>query len=231
MIKSIHNAAFYGDLGAIKRFIEENGVEVDQRDSGENTALIETLFSFDKHPNECLPIVEYLIEKGADVNAKSSCGWTALLLAKTLPIAKILVEHGAKIEDTLSNGKTPLIEHSFMGDTDVVKYLLSLGANVKAKDENGDTALHLANNVEISKALVEHGADIDAIDNEGMTPLIYSARWGGLKKEIIAYLESVGANKSIKDKDGKTARDACCEWYHAPDKMLIRMWLRDILKP
>ena len=40
MIKSIHNAAFYGDLGAIKRFIEEKGVEVDQRDSGENTALI-----------------------------------------------------------------------------------------------------------------------------------------------------------------------------------------------
>ena len=68
---NIHEAAENGDLSSVQWFIEKEGVNVDKRDSNNWTPLIWASVYSDDHPNECLSIVEYLIEKGADVNAKN----------------------------------------------------------------------------------------------------------------------------------------------------------------
>ena len=88
----------------------------------------------------------FLIEKGADVKTKGNHGWTALHFAETLEVAKILVEHGADIEAVLYDGDTPLIRQSEHGNVDIVKYLLSVGANKKAKNKGGQTAFDVACN-------------------------------------------------------------------------------------
>ena len=108
------------------------------------TPLIYAPWNSNNHPNESLSVIEYLIEKGANVNAKKEGGWTALHLAKTLEIAKTLVEHGSDIEVVNDYGETPLIDHSYHGRVNIVKYLLSVGANKEAKRKDGKTAYDVA---------------------------------------------------------------------------------------
>ena len=47
-------------------------------------------------------IVEYLIEKGVDINAKGDCSWTALMYASwnnRLEIVKFLIENVANLNE------------------------------------------------------------------------------------------------------------------------------------
>ena len=57
---------------------------------------------------------------------------------------------------------------------ETVGVLLSHGADVDGKDEDGFTALHFAARADASKAveiLLKHGADSDAKNDSGVTPL------------------------------------------------------------
>ena len=49
---------------------------------------------------------------------------------------------------------------------DIVKYLLEKGANTEAIDYEGKTPLHIARNIDTAKYLVEKGADLEAKDND-----------------------------------------------------------------
>ena len=114
--KDIFDAAFKGDLSSVQWFIEKEGVNVDECGFYNQTPLISASKSSQ------LSIVKYLIEKGADVNAKNIGGWTALHFARTLEVAKCLVDHGADIESVNKYENTPLIWHSETGHDDIVKY-------------------------------------------------------------------------------------------------------------
>ena len=86
------------------------------------------------------------------------------------------------------------------------EYLLSHGANINKKDNNGCTALHYAaceNSKEAVELLISHGANINEKDNYGETALHYAA--SNNSKEIVELLISHGANINAKDKDGETA--------------------------
>ena len=64
-----------------------------------------------------------------------------------------------------------------------IEFLLSCGANVNARDDYGQTPLHLAvkgEAADISQALIAAGADIKIKDAFGYTPVDYSALPGGL---------------------------------------------------
>lgn len=100
-------------------------------------------------------ILKLLIDNGANVNLQNHFGKTALMYAiqyDNLEAVKILVEHKADInlatyklediqgysEQQLSAGqRTPLMYAAWHASDDIVKYLLSKGANPEAKDTNG----------------------------------------------------------------------------------------------
>jgi ankyrin repeat protein len=50
--------------------------------------------------------------------------------------------------------------------------------------------------------LIDHGADVNCIDNDGKTPLHWAVMNG--RNDIIKMLISAGADKSIKDRDNLT---------------------------
>ena len=64
------------------------------------------------------------------------------------------------------------------GKAETVKLVLQMGADVNARDKNGDTFLHRATERERGKAikvLLEVGADVNARNNKGRTPLLIAA--------------------------------------------------------
>ena len=73
-----------------------------------------------------LPIVQYLIEKGANIEGKTP----PHIACKNghLPVAQYLVEIRANIEAKDSNEQTPLHYTSRWDKTDIAKYLVSKGA-------------------------------------------------------------------------------------------------------
>ncbi|EAY08855.1 ankyrin repeat protein, putative [Trichomonas vaginalis G3] len=87
----------------------------------------------------------------------------------------------------------------------LLEYLISKGADINAKDEDGCTPLHYAagnNNKETAEILISNGADINAKNKDGSTPLHWAAIDGS--KETTEILISNGADINAKDKDGCT---------------------------
>jgi ankyrin repeat protein len=142
--------------------------------------------------------VRRLLSNGADVNAKKNYGATPLHWASNkghVQVFKELVEHGADVDAKDNEESTPLHCACANGRVAVVNELLSPtdsngettiilgkrksrgGADVDAKDRNGDSPLHCASwngHVLVVKALLSGGADICAVNNSGRLPVHYA---------------------------------------------------------
>ena len=65
-----------------------------------------------------------------------------------------------------------------MGEAVIVRRLLDHGANANARDKNGRTPLLLTWRIEIMRLLLDYGASVNAKDKEGMTLLKREFRSG-----------------------------------------------------
>jgi len=118
-------------------------------------------------------------------------------------------------------GKTALIYASAFGHQHIVDYLLDKRpkneVDVNLTDDTQKSALHHATKrarktrgkpqVGIVKALVDNGAQVDAADHNGCTPLIFAV--GNNDDGVAEVLLDAGANVNLKDHQGHTA------WYYA----------------
>ena len=95
------------------------------------------------------PMVEYLIGKGANPNELDDdkitpLGWA--VIANYPGIVQSLLTRGARVNHVDNRGMTPLLYAASIdyGDTVVIETLIAAGADVKAKNKEGLTALDLA---------------------------------------------------------------------------------------
>lgn len=95
-----------------------------------------------------LGLFRTLLNMGADVNATSHSGYTALAAAANngrKEIVELLLKNNANVNAQESIlGSTPLIRASGKGYADIVKLLIEHGANPNIKDNDGQTAYDLA---------------------------------------------------------------------------------------
>ncbi|PWK46377.1 ankyrin repeat protein [Pleionea mediterranea] len=92
--------------------------------------------------------VKQLLQHGANINAKTNAGDTALIITgwstNNITLIKYLVEAGADLNIANNNGDTPLMDAAYLGKLGTLKYLLDKGANTELKNKRGFTALDLA---------------------------------------------------------------------------------------
>ncbi|MYG63595.1 MAG: hypothetical protein F4025_07410 [Synechococcus sp. SB0669_bin_7] len=79
---------------------------------------------------------------------------------------------------------------------------ISQGADPKARAEDGWTPLHVAENPEVVKVLLDAGADLEARTDLGATPLHTAASDGS--PEVVKALLDAGADLEARDQFGKT---------------------------
>ena len=155
----IFEAASLGELERLKQIVEKNPSIINSYSPDGFTPLALAAYLGQKDT------VEYLISKGANVNAlaKNTTGFTALTGAvsqNNTEITKILVENGANVNHQYEGGYTPLIHAAASGNLELVRILLDANANPNVRTKDGTTALSAAiskEHAEVAKVLKSHG--------------------------------------------------------------------------
>ena len=103
------------------------------------------------------------------------------------------------------SGATPLYDAARMGTYEMVKSLVTYGADPTVATKAGLTPLHQAaarGNLDMVKDLVQAGADVNAIAENGRTPIFYAAERG--KASTVNFLLEKKAEINLDDKNGLT---------------------------
>lgn len=203
---TVWKAAAQGLLSELRDMVE-SGVEVNALENGDVTPLHEAA------RNGQFPVAEWLLNAGANVNARTlpvrderegCCPLHEAAMSGHTSIVRLLLDHQAKINAKTSDGFTPLMCAVERDHTEVVELLISRGANVNLKGQHG-TALHIASsNVEIARLLLVNGADMrcrNAFLHE--TPLMVAAY--GKSLDVVRLLLDAGAEPNDTDRSGETA--------------------------
>jgi len=197
-------AARHGNLGIVKA-LATAGADIHARSKYGDTAL--TAATYFCHPN----VSEFLIEQGADVNAKNDgFGSTPLMLAaecNDVAIVGALIKRGAKINETNKKGMTALTSAAIKGHVAVVQLLLSSGADTEKYGPKIGTALYEASQQghdAIVKLLINKGADINwKSKHNGWTPLMIAVAEG--HSSTVSILLEAGAKVNLTNDKGRTA--------------------------
>ena len=128
-----------------------------------------------------------------------------------LEMVKKAVKKGAKIDKKDIAGQTALIYAADGGQLEVVKYLVSQGADVNAssgKHGRGTALIYAAanNHTEIVSFLLENGANINAVTPyQKETAILWATAMG--HKEMVELLLEKGADPHIEARYGEDAID------------------------
>jgi ankyrin repeat protein len=174
-----------------------------------------------------LEIVRRLLDRGANPNVR--------LIRPVRP---------RKVNSTnnrlLGVGATPLHRAASHADVKALRLLLDAGADSNVTTQIGTTALMLAaglgwrelysggtetDAIEFMKVCLERGADINAANGEGNTPLHGAAQRGS--EALIRFLVAAGARLDAKNKQGLTPLDEALGF--APVRVGAAALLRDLM--
>ncbi len=94
-----------------------------------------------------------------------------------------------KISENFEDSEKNSLVSQAANSLPILTFLINQNADVNAPNANGETALHLTNNVKIARLLVENGANINIKDKQNHTALYYAKQQKNAG--MIRFLESV----------------------------------------
>ncbi|KAL0276237.1 UNVERIFIED_CONTAM: hypothetical protein PYX00_003845 [Menopon gallinae] len=208
---ALHIAAALGHLTVVHVLLQAR-TQINAMDAEQNTPLTLAVLA---RQND---VVKYLVKCGADLILKGEDGMTPLHIAAKcgnvsacyhiLNATKLPPRYIDSLDD---GGWTPMVWASEFNHLEVVRFLMSKGADPLIRDAEQNIALHWAafgGSIDIVELYLNDGSDINAVNVHGDTPLHIAARQD--KYNCVLLLLARGAKSDLKNKDGEYARD-CSE--------------------
>jgi ankyrin repeat protein len=201
-IDDVFTAAWLGDLPALSGYVQRHSELVNAIDPADDFQEVSLLC----HAicGGSTGTVQLLLERGAEVKRHSGQLLTMAVVMNRVDLVKLLIEHGADVERAgllgrLDDAERPVADLLIASGKKVpawmlpracrpdvstnelhrVRVLLDYGASVDDRGRYGLTALHYAvrgGKLPLIKLLLESGAQANALDEKGLTPLLHLAK-------------------------------------------------------
>ncbi|KAL4959687.1 ankyrin repeat-containing domain protein [Aspergillus stella-maris] len=215
----LHRAAANGHISIVEKLLDGE-LNVDKHNRKGQTALMMAA----KHGRSSM--IRLLLNRGSGINHRDNAGNTALFKAikhRHDGVVRLLLTRGADMTGENNKGQTvlhrcvyhPKSRHETYAN---MLYLLlpHLKHHLEMTDNEGATGLHrLAANRDrdLVEMLLDKGAEPNAKDLKGRTPLHYSvlSRFGPDPKPVISLLLLRGADIHAVSQSGKTVRVAAMQ--------------------
>ncbi|CAF9926152.1 MAG: hypothetical protein ALECFALPRED_003371 [Alectoria fallacina] len=164
----IHWAVSYNHMPVVELLVSQKDFEPDVQDASGWTPLMIAASLRDGDD-----LIDLLLSKEADVNAKNYSGQTALHFTASknnLETARKLISHGATARVKDKRGQLPLHRAAAIGSVPMVNLMLENKSPLNASDISGLTALHHAiseGHGDTALLLLKAGAETDKKDVDG----------------------------------------------------------------
>ncbi len=194
--------------GEVVQELLRAGADTSLRNKFGQTALIRTaVWNSNTWRNERSLLA--LLQHGADVNAQSYNGSTALTIAATrghVACVQLLLAHKANPDIVDGDGCTALARAAMWGNVDCALLLVRAGAHVDIPDQQQHTPLMLAcagDRYEVVQVLLENGADLLRTDSAGATARDIALEMG--HANVVSLLQSCARcrSRAEAEKQGK----------------------------
>lgn len=179
-----------GNIRTVREMVDATPSLLDENNEYGFTPLMHAVSSMNRTPQ----LVQMLIDVGANVNAQTDEGYTALHMMIDVDgstgfgeipgqIARLLVEAGADIEVRQHWGWTPLMSAVVEGTADELQALVDVGADVNKTFPNDTlpdflsgrtTLMATMGDADKTRILINAGANPSATDMHGQTALEYA---------------------------------------------------------
>ncbi|KAK1976468.1 ankyrin repeat-containing domain protein [Colletotrichum cereale] len=181
----------------IVSFLLEHGADPNATDLTGSTMIISAL-----HKKK-YELVKMLLVRGADPNTTGLMGkgvlWTMLQNKDMedgikVDLVRALLQRGANPNEVDNWGESIMSLVITLGNTDLLRTFLAHGGNPNKKIKDDTFLLYAINlgRTEDAKLLLTHGADANAADNKGRTPLIEALQSGN--QTLVQTLLTFGAD-------------------------------------
>jgi ankyrin repeat protein len=204
-----------GQIETVHELVSGDRTLVDARNtSGLSAILVATYYG----RNE---IAKLLIDAGAHLTIHEAAATGA-----QERLEQILQMDPSAINSYSVDGWTPLHLAVFFGRVNIVHLLHSKGADLNAVSKSDErvkplhSALANPNNAAVAQLLIDYGADVNATQALGYTPLHYAASYG--LEGIVRNLLSHSVDRKARTIEGKTAQDLAIEKGHAAVADLLK---------
>ncbi len=202
---------------------DKNRALVGAAQSGKLEA-VQALIAYGANPTADLSALTIEHDSGAFISSEQGAGSILIYAAESgnPDVVREILRYRPALEARDHQGKTAMFAAGEYRNNDkdgarveIVRLLAAAGADVNARDNDGNTPLHETFLTDVEEELLKLGADVNARNQDGETPIFTN-----VDEDSIPLFIAHGADLAIRNNEGKTVMEAAKAKGPAREKAL-----------